>query len=491
VGNQINREELQRELARRSFKYFVKKTKPDYHFNWHHEIMCQKLQDFASGKIKRLMLFAPPRHGKTELVSRRLPPFLFGQNKNCKIISTSYGAELSSTVNRDVQRIIDSQSYIDIFPEVALSSSNVRTAAKGNWMRNNDVFEIVGTSGSYRCAGVGGAITGLGGDYLIIDDPIKNYEEAKSPTIRRKVWEWYTSTLYTRQEKDAGILIIQTRWNESDLSGILLEEMKKGGEFADQWEVISFPALLEYQNDYDPRNVGDALWPWKYDERFLKVTKATLGSFQFNALYQQNPTPDEGAYVKTSWLKYYDQLPAKFDEIIQSWDMSFGSTSESASFVVGSIYGRNGAEIYLIDQVRKQMDFVETISEVQRMTARHPLAIRKLIEKKANGQAVIDILGKKIQGMIPIEPDSSKESRFASCQPLYEAGNVFYPSQHLKPWIADHVDEIVGFPNAKFNDRVDTESQALNYFRRSGIGEFTKDMAQLKPSGLGLGSAKW
>lgn len=486
---QVDIQEIEKALAKRKFKFFVKYTKNDYQFNWHHELLIQKLEDFALGKIKRLMIFMPPRHGKSELASRMLPAWLFGLNPKAKIISTSYASELSSSFNRDVQRVIDNEQYRKVFPDIRLSDG--KRAANASYLRNNDIFEIVGTGGSYRSAGVGGAITGLGGDYLIIDDPIKNYEEAKSPTIRRKVWEWYTSTLYTRQEKNAGILLIQTRWHEDDLAGILLEEMKKGGEYADQWEVISFPAILDKESPTDPRKIGEALWPWKYDERFLQVTKHTMGTFQFSALYQQTPTPDEGIYVKTNWIKYYDHLPPKLDYTFQSWDMTFGSTNENASFVVGSLYGVKGADIYLIDQLRRQADFVETVSMFNHMTANHPSATAKLVEKKANGQAVIDFLKSKISGIIPIEPDSSKESRLSAVLPLYEAGNIHYPNPFHKPWVQDHVNEIVSFPNGKFNDRVDAETQALSYVKRTGVGKFTKEMANLESSGMGLGDSKW
>ena len=241
----MNEQELQAfwsALAKKSFKHFIRLSKPEYEFNWHHLKLIEKLQDFADGKIKRLMVFMPPRHGKSELTSRRFPAWLLGRNPRAKIIATSYAAELASSFNRDVQRIIDEPKFQELFPNTKLNGANVRTTK--SWLRNNDIFEVVDHGGFYRCAGVGGAITGLGGDFLIIDDPFKNYEEAKSPTIRRKVFEWYTSTLYTRQEKNAGILLIQTRWHEDDLAGLLLQMQSKGGDYADQWEVVNFPAEI-------------------------------------------------------------------------------------------------------------------------------------------------------------------------------------------------------------------------------------------------------
>jgi predicted phage terminase large subunit-like protein len=476
----IDHNEVKKELSRRSFKHFVKYTKHDYQFNWHHELICKKLQDFAEKKIKRLILTVPPRHGKSELASRRFVAWLFGRDPKTKIIGTSYSAELASSFNRDIQRIIDTPNYRELFPSVNLSGTNVRTTQ--NWLRNNDIFEIVEHGGAYRCAGVGGAVTGSGGNFLLVDDPLKNYEEAKSPTIRQRVWEWYTSTLYTRQEKDACILIIQTRWHEDDLAGRLIELSKTENEYADQWEVINIPAICEVKTENDPREIGDALWPEKYSIDWLLKTKNTLGSMQFSALYQQRPTPDEGIYVKPIWLKYYETLPDHFEEIVQSWDLTFGSVDNKASFVVGSVYGKIGSAIYLIDKFRGQWNFTDTIKQIEYASLKHQKTNRILIEKKANGQAVIDTLQSKISGIIPVTPDSSKESRLSSVLPYYEAGNVFYPKN--AHWIHDHVDEVISFPNGKFDDSVDAESQALNYFKTKKHGTFTESMADLQPSGF-------
>lgn len=475
-------------LSRKSFKHFVRHTKPDYEFNWHHDFLCKKLQDFADKKIKRLMVFMPPRHGKSELTSRRFPAWLLGRNPKTKIIATSYAAELSSSFNRDVQRIIDDEKYSELYPETKLNGANVRTTK--SWLRNNDIFEVVNHGGFYRSAGVGGAITGLGGDYLIVDDPFKNYEEAKSPTIRRKVFEWYTSTLYTRQEKDAGILLIQTRWHEDDLAGMLLQMQKKGGEFADSWEVVNFPAILEYPSPEDPRQPGEPLWPNKYDSRWMQITKTSLGSFQFSALYQQNPTPDEGQFVRASWLKTYDLTPERFEKVCISWDMTFGSDKKTGDFVVGAVYGKRGSSIYLLDRVRGQWDFPETIAQFKRLSEKWPKISAKLIEAKANGQAVIDSLKKQISGIIPIIPTASKASRLAACQPLYEAGNIFYPSSLIAPWIGQHIDEVVGFPNVKNDDSVDAETQAISWLNTHSA-KFSDAFTDFIPSGFDNGEINW
>ncbi|MBR1694479.1 MAG: terminase family protein, partial [Selenomonas sp.] len=193
-------EAIQKEQARRSMARFALYTDPRYKMNWHHRLICDRLDQWIRHKIKRLMIFMPPRHGKSELVSRKLPAYIFGINPDASIIGTSYSADLATAMNRDVQRIIDSEIYNSLFPETTLNGSNIRTVS-GSALRNSDKFEIVGHRGMYRSAGVDGGITGMGGDYIIIDDPIKNRQDANSQTMRQHVWDWYTSTLYTRLEK--------------------------------------------------------------------------------------------------------------------------------------------------------------------------------------------------------------------------------------------------------------------------------------------------
>jgi len=238
---------------------FTLYTKPNYEINWHHRALARKLNDFANGKIKRLMVFMPPRNGKSELVSRRLPAYLLGKNPDCSIISTSYGADLASRMNRDVQRIIQSKEYTELFPATRLNNNRVTTRDPVASLQNTEIFEVVGRAGTYRSAGIRGGITGLGANFVIIDDPIKNEEEAASPTIREKIWQEYSSTIYTRLEKDAGILVTMTRWHEDDLAGRLLDQIKNDPA-ADEWEVVNFPAICEgVSNELDPREIGEAV----------------------------------------------------------------------------------------------------------------------------------------------------------------------------------------------------------------------------------------
>jgi hypothetical protein len=174
------------QYSRTSFDQFVRTTHHDYEPNWHHRVMARELDDFVEGRTKNLMLFMPPRHGKSEQGSRRLPAYIFGRKPHASIIATSYSAELASLMNRDVQRIIDTPIYERIFPATRLQSKGRRGVTAQRWIRNSDLFEIVDHRGYYKCAGVGGAITGMGCDFGIIDDPTKNAEEARARSTARR-----------------------------------------------------------------------------------------------------------------------------------------------------------------------------------------------------------------------------------------------------------------------------------------------------------------
>lgn len=463
--------EIKKEKARRKLIDFTTYTKPDYQVNWHHRNLAKALDKLARKEIKRLMVFMPPRCGKSELVSRRFPAFILGKNPNAKIIATSYSASLASSMNRDVQRIIDSPEYQELFPNTRLAKAG-EGIAKGNYIRNSEMFEIVGYEGSYVSTGVGGGITGRGADYAIIDDPIKNRKDAESKTFRDNIFDWFASTLYTRLEKDACILITLTRWHEDDLAGRLLKLAEEDPN-ADQWHVISYPAIYDENarnlDPTDPREHGEALWPEKFNIQTLNTIKSTIGSYEWNALYQQNPSPPSGSIIKRSWLKYYKKLPNKFDEIVQSWDFAFDGKDDS-SYVVGQVWGRIGADKYLIDQVRDRMSFTESIQAFRNLTAKYPMARAKLVEAKANGPAIINTLNREISGIIPVNPFGSKSERLHAVSPQFEAGNVYIPHPNTATWVHDYVEELVQFPNGANDDQVDATSQGLLYLDRPKTG---------------------
>ena len=463
---QVLIQEAKRELARRHMSDFVLYVDRNYQMNWHHQLLCEYLDRLAQKEIRRLMVFMPPRHGKSELVSRKFPAFLLGNKPDTSIISCSYASDLASRMNRDVQRLIDSPEYEQLFPNSRLFGKNIRSTARGSYLRNSDIFEIVNHRGVYRSAGVGGGITGMGGEYIIIDDPVKNREEADSATYREKVYNWYTSTLYTRLEKDGCILLTLTHWREDDLAGKLLKASEDG---ADQWTILELPAICEEPiKPYDIRREGEALWKWKYDESALAKMKATVESRDWAALYQQHPTPGEGGTFKREWWNYYKVLPSGLYDYIQSWDCTF-KDAQSSDYVVGQVWARKGSSRYLPDQVRGRMSFTETIRAVRSLSAKWPQVVRKLIEDKANGTAVIDVLRKELPGLVPVEPEGGKIVRANAVTAVVEAGNVFLPDPSIAPWVHDFVEEHALFPNGSNDDQVDAQSQANTYYNSSSF----------------------
>lgn len=484
--------------ARSDLLAFARYTKDNYAAGWHHEVLCDKLNRFCRGELKRLIVTMPPRHGKSELVSRRLPAFIFGLNPDAQIIACSYGADLASRMNRDVQRIMESEAYARVFPKTRLGSENVRSTAEGNVLKNSDIFEIVGHRGVYRCAGTGGGITGMGADFILIDDPIKDGEQAMSPTYREKVWEWYQSTLYSRLEtnngQDGGILVTMTRWHEDDLVGRLLAQAKADPD-ADQWEVLELPAVCENEDsDDEQRALGEALWPEKYPHAKLQRLQRAIGTRWWNALYQCRPSAQEGGIIKRKWLcNFYRELPEKFDETILSLDCTF-KDSKKADFVVLQAWGRKGASKYLLAETRDRMDITTTINALKAMAARFPRAYMKLVEDKANGPAVISMLKEKMSGLVAIDPEGSKEARLQSVAPDVEAGNIWLPDPSIAPWIMDWIEEVVNFPNAANDDRVDAFSQAIFRLRAAQVGGFTAEMIPDRIESIAssiIGAKRW
>jgi hypothetical protein len=260
---------------------------PNYQMEWFHKHICDKLDAFERGDIRKLMVFMPPQHGKSELTTRRFPSYLAGKNPNSRIAIASYNATLASRFNRDIQRIIDNSVYNEIFPKTYLNDSNVVTVSD-NYIRNSEIFEFVGHSGYVKTVGRGGALTGTSVDVGIIDDPLKDRAEAQSAVIREGLWSWYNDVFRSRFHNNTKEILIQTRWHKQDLGGRLLA-------IENDWEVIVFEAIKETDFDYDIREIGEALYPKKHSlERILRIKENS--PITFNSLYQQSPelTEDMG-----------------------------------------------------------------------------------------------------------------------------------------------------------------------------------------------------
>ncbi|MCI1696477.1 phage terminase large subunit [Aneurinibacillus aneurinilyticus] len=419
----------------------------------HLEHLCEKLEAVERGEIRRLMVFMPPRHGKSEVVSKKFPSYFLGRNPDKEVIISSYSSDLAYDFSRIARNTLKEWGMRLWGIQVAKDSGAV-----GRW-------GIDGTRGGFTAAGVGGPITGRGAHVAIIDDPFKNWQDAASKTIRETVWDWYRSTLRTRLAPGGAVILVMTRWHEDDLAGRLLKEMKEGT--GEHWEVVSLPAVAE-EGDSLGREVGEVLWPERFPPHEYSEMKRAVGSRLWISLYQQRPAPDEGQIFKRDWWRFYRELPSAFDEVIQSWDCTFKDSNDS-DYVVGQVWGRIGADKYLLDQVRAQMNFPATISAIRSLSAKWPQAHAKYVEDKANGPAVIATLKREISGLIPVNPEGGKVVRAQAVSPAIEAGNVFLPDSSIAPWIHDFIEEYAAFPNGANDDQVDCGTQAINKLENANV----------------------
>jgi hypothetical protein len=323
----IEKELAARALCRRRLLPFVYRNVKDYEAGWIHQEICEKLekfeQDIIDRKSPRLMLFMPPRHGKSELASTQFPAWFLGRHPEKEVISCSYASGLAMSFSRKVRELLRNPRYQSVFPDTVLGKDSQSTE---HWETTE--------SGGYLAAGVGGPITGHGADALIIDDPVKNRADAESPTERNRVWDWYSSTAYTRLMPGGGVLLILTRWHTDDLAGRLLYEMQHGGE---EWEIVVYPAIAVHDEKY--RKEGEALHPDRYDLKALQRIKKATTSRDWGALYQQQPSTEEGAIIKRSqWNRWTSKEPPKCEYVIQSYDTAY-SKNETADYSVITTWG--------------------------------------------------------------------------------------------------------------------------------------------------------
>jgi len=437
---------IKRELARRSFAEYVEYVHfGNYRHFRHTRLICDTLQRIADGEQLYVLIEMPPRHGKSMTTTESFPSFFIGKNPEKRVIAASYSDNLARKFGRlNKQKI---ENFGEELFGYRLSDDN---AAKNDWSLQDHKGGMIAT-------GIGGSITGQGADLLIIDDPFKNAEEANSPTIREKVWDEWESTLSTRLHKGASVIVIMTRWHEDDIIGRLLERSPH------DWIRLRLPAIAEDEDDLLGREIGEPLCPeLGYDIEWAKNKKIEVGTRTWSSLFQQRPSPGEGAIFKRPWfVKFYTVIPSDISEQMQSWDCTFKDTAAS-DFVVGQVWGKRGADKYLLDQVRDRMDFPATLRAIRSLTAKWPRAGVKLIEDKANGSAVIQTLQREIPGIIGVNPEGGKIARAQAAAPQFEAGNVYLPDPSIAPWIHDFIEEFIVFPSGKNDDQVDGASQALN-----------------------------
>lgn len=414
-------------------------------------LICRRLQRLLGETGQRLLIHGPPQFGKSWLISQRLPGWALGVKPTWRIRLACYNvthATRFTALNRD---ILQSDLYGQVFPDPAVRLP--AQCAREEWSTAARSAQQ-DAQASMMALGIGSGFVGQGADLLIIDDPYKNRMEAFSPTIRENVWGWWQQVVLPRLNPQANVVVMFHRWHEDDLAGRLAA--------SGTWEQMRFPALADGGPD-DPtgRPVGASLSS-RYPEAYLESLRDQLGS-AFQSLYQGTPVADGGNMLKRVWWQYYETMPAEYDEVIQSWDMTF-KESDGSDYVCGQVWGRDGARYYLLDLVNERADAVGAIRLVEMMTARWPMATLKLVEDAANGPAVVAMLRRKVPGLLLVQPEGGKLARVNAVQPVIEAGNVFLPTPEAAPWVTPFIEQCAAFPAGAHDDMVDAMSQALLRF---------------------------
>lgn len=445
---------------------FLCYTNPKYQLEWFHRVIADACQRLFEGEIKNLMVFMPPQHGKSEIISRCFPAWALGRNPNIKIAGCSYSADLAEKFSLSIQRTIDSREFQSIFPDTWLNGSFGHNETQRAYIRNSDYFETVQHSGFYKAVGVGGGLTGTPVDIAIIDDPVKDAKEAYSPTYRQRVWDWYNTVLTTRLHNDSRQLFIMTRWHEDDLAGRILKAEQN------DWTVIVIPAICERDNDGElnsPRKIGDALWADKHS--LSKLQKQQQRSPRdFSALYQQRPTIEGGNIVKRDWfrrismaefraLRYREPMHFYLDTAFKKRNAS-GHDNDPSGILAAC---RINNDIYLYDAVSVWKEMPDLLRFIPDYIAAHEGNSESIlhIEPKANGVSVVQMLKESTTLNVreTPNPEDNKEVRFRVVSPRIECGRVFIVEGS---WNEEFLNQVCAFPAADHDEFVDILGYAIN-----------------------------
>ena len=467
------------EPARSSLIAFARHVKPDYEPAWFHVRLAGALDAFLAGATPRLIICLPPQHGKTELVSRLLPAYLLGREPDARVIATSYADDLASRNNLDVQRYIDSPAYAQLFPGTRLSGATGALRDQATRARRTaKLFEVVGRRGSYRSAGVGSGITGMGADVGLVDDPIKDRKEAESATVREALWAWYTSVFLTRLRRPGRVLVTMTRWHEDDLVGRLLRAAEEDHR-ADRWTVLRLPALAEGDAD-DPRAHGEALWVDRYPVSELETLRASLGGYQWDGMYQQRPTRPGGSVFHRAWFQVVDAAPNGVPGAARCrfWDVA--GTEGGGDWTVGARVCRlPTGEVWVEDVVRVQAgpaDVDRLIEQTARLDGPAVL-VREEQEPGSSGKAVVQARARRLAGWDyrGVPSDANKVLRWRPFAAQAEAGNV----RVLRAgWTAALLDELERVPGGRHDDQADAVAGAfLEIARRPQVSAIRQRLA--------------
>jgi predicted phage terminase large subunit-like protein len=454
---------------------FLELEQSTFHWNWHLEVLAAKLEDVRQGRCKRLIVNVPPRHLKSHAISIAFAAWLLGHDPAKKVLSITYAQDLSDNLARRSRTLMTSGFYEALF-DTRLS--------KGR----EAVSDFETTSGGYRLStSIGGVLTGRGADIIIIDDPLKA-DDALSESRRRSVNEWYDNTLRSRlnSQEEGAIIIVMQRLHADDLVAHVQQ--------SETWEVLSFPAVAERDETYDiatpfgrkqfQRKEGEILQPALLSTNTLEIHRRALTEYNFFAQYQQNPQPPSGIIVKREWLRFYGphELPERFDVVFQSWDTA-NKDSELANFSVCTTWGRKDQCMYLIDVFRRRLNFPELKRFVREIAILHHADV-VLVEDKASGTSLIQDL--RADGFSIVEPaptlEGDKIMRLHGQTAKIEGGFVRFPKE--APWLDTYLNELVSFPNAKYDDQVDSTVFALAW-KSGGAWAWIKHYQNMSERGWG------
>ena len=445
---------LKRRRARSRLLSFCGYTKEDFQAPWHIRELARELEAIEQGDIKRLMVIMPPRHGKSELVSLRFPCWYLAKHPTDRIVQAGYAESIALVHSRQARDIFIDPKQAILFPDIHHRPERAgQEAVRPERQAAHEWGAIQG--GSYYAVGIGGGLTGRGFNVGIIDDPVKDEEEAQSETIREKVWDWYQTVFRTRAEPGAAIILVMTRWHPLDLAGRLLAQSREDPS-ADQWHVLHFPAISEDEDGFK-----SALWPKRYGLDELENLRSSIGGRAFESLYQGNPTIAAGQIIKREWWRYLRTPPEPILKV-QSWDTAF-KDKDYNDFSVCTTWYVHPTGYYLADLWRGKVEFPE-LKRISLALYAKEVPDVVLVEDEASGQSLIQELQRDSRvPILAIKVDRNKVGRVNASSPLIEAGKVSLPE--YAPWLFDFLEECSAFPNAPHDDQVDSMTQALSYMR--------------------------
>jgi predicted phage terminase large subunit-like protein len=397
--------------------------------------------------IGRLIVEMPPRHGKTLTVSRLFPTWFLGRNPDKRVMLVSYGATLAHKNSRIARNLIKTEAYHAAFPGVELAEDSAAV----------DTWEIKGREGGCDAMGITGGATGKGAHVLIIDDPIKNRQEAESEVYRDRVWDAYLNDLYTRLEPGGAIVVMMTRWHQDDLIGRLLRQGED--EQAETWERLRMPAQAE-ENDQLGRARGMALWPWRYPvERLIRIHRA-VGDYVWTALFQQRPVPAEGGLFKRAWFVPVVDVPA-MQAVVRFWDLAM-SAKTTADYTVGVKIGLGvDWHYYVLDVARRQLEWGDVTGFLaDTMLTDGPEVLQGIEEAGYMSRAVQDLNADhrlRQYAIYGYPVDKDKVTRALPVAAKFAAAQIS-PVQAF--WNRDYIEELCSFPNGAHDDQVDATSGA-------------------------------